>query len=1122
MLGERVVSTVKILAAFVCGFMLACVPAWPQATTTSNISGTVQDGSGLAVPGAEVRATQTETGLVRTVASSADGTYLLSNLPIGPYQLQVSKAGFSTYVQSGIVLQVNSNPTIEVGLKVGAVSEQVQVEASAVVVETQNTGVGQVIDNQRVVDLPLNGRNPQELVLLSTPSISMGLPINAGRGYPATAISVAGSSSLEILYELDGVDHSQAETNAPLPIPFPDALQEFKLETSSTPARYGHHAGAVVNMVTKSGGNDLHGDLFEFLRNGDVNARNFFAAARDTLKRNQFGGVIGGAVIKNKLFYFGGVQDTILRSDPGTTVITIPTAADQAGDFTVQASPACNAGKQITLAAPYVNNQISPAFLSPIAAKMNSWLPSSAVPTQCGVVTFGFPSASSEKQIVAKVDFQKSEKHSLFARFFTGRYNVQLPIADATKNLLVDTSGSAFNGQNNIADVGVIGDTYLISPTVVSTFRASAGYNPNTGIPAVTAFPKDVGININPISQYPFVGINITGSYSFGTAGLVPYRAPGQAAQVTEDIDMTKGNHQIAFGVNFANLRSAYVSNRLDNGEFQFTGSRTGIGMADFVAGLPATLQQAHGAASYYRANLIGLYVQDTWKATRRLTVNAGVRWEPFLPMHAAPSYPYVEAFSMSNFLGNIKSTVYPNMPAGMIFPGDKAWTNEGLAFAARDWKQFAPRAGLVFDPRGQGKEVIRAGYGIFFDVPGLGFATQTSNSQPFGGAVLLTNPNFANPYGTYPGGNPFPFTLGPNVQGQPYGVYNLYNIGNPTVYVQQWNLSVQRQFGSDWSVTLAYVGNKTTHQWIENELNPAVYIPGASCVINGTSYNPCSSTGNTDQRRILSLMNFSQGQYYSAMQTTYAAGNANYNAGIATIQKRFNKNVSALVLYTWSHCLSIAEPGGLNNHYDGQDPYNFESSYGNCTQDVRQLFSGSFAFASPKFSNRLVQKIAGNWQLSPIIRANTGLPINPLSGKDNALNGTLGSNSTTGIQRPNYICDPNSGFTQSLSAYYNNACIVQNGVGQLGNAGKNSLRAPGAIIVNVSLSRRFAIREKQSLDIRAEAYNLPNTANFGAPGNNLASSTFGKITSTLVSGGATSGQTGDPRILQVGIKYAF
>src|SRR5579871_6761049 len=412
----------KSAARSVLFFLFVCAAAWAQAVITSNVTGTVTDSSGLAVPGAEVKVTQSETGFIRTVTSGADGGYLITNLPVGPYQLQVTKQGFSTYSQTGIVLQVNSNPTINVALKIGAVTEQIQVEASAAIVETQNTSVGQVVDTQRVLDLPLNGRNTQELVLNAGPAVNLGQLVlinGAKRVYPGLQISVAGGSLLGTLYVLDGADHNNVENNSPLPIPFPDALQEFKVETSSMPARYGHHAAAAINMITKSGTNDMHGDLFEFIRNGDVNARNTFAAARDTLKRNQFGGVIGGAIIKNKLFYFGGYQGTILRTDPGTSVTVVPTKAMLAGDFTTfpaAGAAGCQA-KPVTLGAPFVGNQLSPALISPITAKIAASFPTPA-DQKCGQVTYGFPQQSDEKMILTKVDYQKSDKHSLFARFF--------------------------------------------------------------------------------------------------------------------------------------------------------------------------------------------------------------------------------------------------------------------------------------------------------------------------------------------------------------------------------------------------------------------------------------------------------------------------------------------------------------------------------------------------------------------------------------------------------------------------------------------------------------------------------------------------------------------------------
>jgi hypothetical protein len=305
-------STVKVVIAL----FIACAAMWAQ--STAQINGVIRDSSGLAVPGAEVKVTQTATGAVRTVTSGSDGGYVLPNLPIGPYLFEVTKDGFSKYAQAGIVLQVDSNPTIDASLKVGSVSEQVLVQADAAMVETHSTGVGQVVDAQRVSEMPLNGRNPIELVFLAGMASTAGgsTNINSVRNYPTVVVSVAGGQGNGITYLLDGASHQDPYNSASLPLPFPDALQEFKVETSALPAQYGYHAGAAVNAVTKSGTNEFHGDLFEFLRNGDLNARDFFSATRDTYKRNQFGGVIGGPVRKDKLFFFGGYQRTSLRSDP--------------------------------------------------------------------------------------------------------------------------------------------------------------------------------------------------------------------------------------------------------------------------------------------------------------------------------------------------------------------------------------------------------------------------------------------------------------------------------------------------------------------------------------------------------------------------------------------------------------------------------------------------------------------------------------------------------------------------------------------------------------------------------------------------------------------------------------
>jgi hypothetical protein len=352
------------LATALAIFVLSCGSIWAQAT--AQISGTARDQSGAVLPGVEVTATQTETGVARSAVTNETGAYVLPNLPVGPYRLEASLPGFRTFVQTGTVLQVNSSPVINPVLEVGQVTEQVEVQANAALVETRNVGVGQVIENQRILELPLNGRNVTDLITLAGSSVLM--TTSSLGGVPGTVrISVAGGVEYGVAYSLDGAMHNNPFDNANLPFPFPDALQEFKVETSGLTAQNGGHSGGSVNSVTKSGTNDIHGDLFEFVRNDLFNARNYFAQTGSTLKRNQFGGTLGGPIAKNKLFFFGGYQGTTLRQDPANLQAFVPTAAMLAGDFTAFASPVCNAGRQINLKAPFVGNKVSPTLFNKAA-----------------------------------------------------------------------------------------------------------------------------------------------------------------------------------------------------------------------------------------------------------------------------------------------------------------------------------------------------------------------------------------------------------------------------------------------------------------------------------------------------------------------------------------------------------------------------------------------------------------------------------------------------------------------------------------------------------------------------------------------------------------------------------
>src|SRR5437867_893548 len=438
-----------------------------SAQSTAQLSGTVRDQSGAVLPGVEVTVTQTATGLTRSMVTNETGSYVLPNLPIGPYRLEASLPGFRMFVQTGIVLQVSASPVINILMEVGQVAETVEVQADAALVETRNTGIGQVIDNVRVMELPLNGRQVTELIILSGAAVGGGAQ-NTPRNYPTDIISVGGGSNDGLTFMLDGGVHNDPYGNQALPLPFPDALQEFKVETSAVPAQYGYHSAGAVNVVTKSGSNEFHGSLFEFVRNRIFNARNTFATERDGLKRNQFGGVIGGPIVQNKLFFFGGLQTTLQRSDPKGNTTFAPTPQMLAGDWTTYASAACQSTGAMTLRAPFgtggfAPNTIDPALLSKPAVELVRRTNATTV-DGCGRVLFGRKTNADEWLPVAKMDYQVSQKQSSFGRFQLARLDTP---SDYDGQSIISISNPNFYRR---VKSFVLGDTYSVSPTMVSSF----------------------------------------------------------------------------------------------------------------------------------------------------------------------------------------------------------------------------------------------------------------------------------------------------------------------------------------------------------------------------------------------------------------------------------------------------------------------------------------------------------------------------------------------------------------------------------------------------------------------------------------------------------------------------
>src|SRR5262252_3810838 len=685
----------RVLAVFAAMLMLC--PAVLGQTVASQISGTVRDSSGAVLPGVDVKVTNTDTTAMRTTVTNETGSYVFANLPVGPYRLEASLPGFTSYVQSGIVLQVNSNPTINVELKVGQVFQVLEVQADANMVETHSNVIGQVVDQQRVAELPLNGRNVTQLIALfgaAVPNTGGGLASNLN--YPTVAaFSIAGGQNNATNYFLDGATHIDSRTNVGLPLPFPDALQEFKVETSTLPANYGSHPGGAVNAVTKSGTNQIHGDAFWFVRNGAMNARNFFAPVRDSLKRNQFGGVVGGPVVKDKLFFFEGYQGTTQRTAPATNIAFVPTADVLAGNFQAILAPPCQA-KQVNLPSSIANNNILlPGLINPVALKASSLLPVSTDP--CGKITYGVPSNSDEYQSVTRVDWQRNAKDQIFARYFITDYTLQ-SYYDKKNLLTAGTPGL----QDRVQSV-TLGDTYLVSANIVNSFRF--GFS-RSAVQRVTAdgvpTTAELGSNVfAPIKNY--IGqFQVPGYF---TISAIPGYVFNNLFNVSEDVSMTHNKHQIAFGFNYVHaqmnaLGPFQMNPRMTfNGQSVINGAATGNALAAFLTGRLDTLLQGNGQVGRENQNLPALYFQDNWKVSSRLQINAGIRWDPFIPQQA--KYGYASQFDLAKFNAGQVSQAFVNAPPGLTFPGDRGYP--GNAATSARYLDFAPRFGLVYDPTGRG-----------------------------------------------------------------------------------------------------------------------------------------------------------------------------------------------------------------------------------------------------------------------------------------------------------------------------------------------------------------------------------------------------------------------------------
>lgn len=1136
MFGLMALMTVQVLA---------------QAVNSAQIHGAITDPAGAVIPGAQVTVTQTETGMIRRTVSNSDGAFALPNLPVGPYSLEVTAAGFQNYVQTGIILQVSQNPKIDIRMRIGTVAQVEEVHSDAVMVNTNETSVSQVIDRERVVDLPLDGRQATDLILLSGGAANTAIPgndllssKNYGNGNVTSSvtatISVAGGQQNANNYLLDGGDHVDKFSNLNMPFPFPDAIQEFSVQTSTLSARYGEHSGAVVNVVTKSGTNHIHGDIFEFIRNDAVNAHHWIAPGvtpnpnDNALRRNQFGGTLGGPIVRDKLQFFVGYQGTRNFQMAAPTQVIIPTQAALNGDFSTMFSAACQANNKVktikdpTNGATFAGSQVPTIRFNQQALNILKLVPVSTNP--CGTTTLSIPNTGDENQGISRIDWMQSSKNTIFGRYFISDF-ADPPVFDGA-NLLTTTKAGQLARNQSL----VLGDTFTVSPTMVNSLHVTANRmaifrGPSGNVPD----PGSLGINVpSPVANDLVVSISNYFNVESGTATAGHFN--NNSLHVADDIDWTRGKHQLAFGFDFIHSQLNELSSFQSDGQFTFSGA-SGIGssgdaLVDFMLGSMATFAQGNNEQENWRQSYYGLYAQDSYRIRTNLTLNFGLRWEPYFP--AADRYNRGSSFSQAAFAAGTVSTVFPTAPPGLSYCGDP---QTPCSYVNSHWANFSPRVGFNWDPRGKGSETIRAGYGLFYDNPEEFYFDRFADNSPFGSGISLSRPagGLTNPYqGQTVPPFPLPFPTASNGFFPKSGVYiNLPTNLRPS-YVQQWNLAIDKQFGPSWLVSATYLGNRTNHIWLGYDANAPVFIAGTDCAASssvipthGAGTSPCSTTANEQVRRQLGLVNPTAGAFFSSISTATDNGNASYNGLLLSVNHRLNHNFTVLANYTYSHCMSLGDFGGeLSSSRLITDPNNFDGDRGNCSFDIRHIVNSSLVANSPRFSSGWARTLLSDWQLSGIIGYHTGNHFSVLGGTDSSL---------TGIKqdRANLIGDPNSGSCPngapvgSATCWFNTSAFVNGIAGTFGNSTRNMLVGPGFTTFNTGVSRQFKIREGQSLMLRGEAFNLLNHPNFANPvatNAGLAATVspvaaaippaaqFGKITTTL----------GSPRVLQLAAKYIF
>jgi hypothetical protein len=1053
-----------------------------QQAGTAGIYGAVQDAQGAVVPGAHVTLVDVARNQDRTASSNAEGLYSFPALPVGDYRVRVSHPGFHTFDQAGIHLEVNDNRKVDVKLEIGEVSTKVQVEAAAVAVVTSSATLKSVVDSKQIVELPLNGRNVAILAALTPGVVSTGVSGGSSKDSAGSVgLAVNGGRPNTVRFTLDGGDNEDNLQNENMPFPFPDAVEEFSVQTSNAAADTGKSSGGSVNVVTRSGTNTLHANAFWFIRNTNLNAQNFFSHQSDNLKRNQAGGTVGGPVVKNRLFFFGGFQETWLRTSPtDSKTLTMP-ASYRSGDF----SSLLKQSKPVIINDPSTNqpfpgNIIPQTRLSPAAQALLKYSPP---PAADGFDHWRVATPSDYREYIGRMDYRLSERHT-----FSGRYYQN----DTENDRAINPSdiNTVANSESTYAKNATVGYTFLATPTLLSdtqlTVARTVGLRSNTFDKTIA----DFGVDVHPTSNQISVSINGTSGLSLSTSNP-PARFARTNLELQHNWHWISGRHSFSWGADILLSRYNEYNAFQGSGAYSFNGRFSGFDQADFVLGLMSSFSQSNGELEFRRYHYLGFYAADTYRLTKRITLNYGLRWEPYFPITDVNDREV--QFSQPDYLRGTVSTRYVNAPPGLYYPGDSP-NGRGISKGGTDAskKQFGPRLGIAWDVTGDQKTSFRAGYGVFYDTAELYLYNNMNLQAPFSFSVAFQNGTFDKPYLGRENLNVFPYS-GDFSRTSPFQTPFAAVVLQPAwqqPYTQNWNTTLEHSFGP-WLASISYVGTKSTHLVGNADINAPIYNYSLPLKTN---------QGTINARR--------PRQEFQGITTIFTGLNSIYNGLQLSARKRFSRGFTVQANYTWSHALDELSKNAQVTSDNVQNPFNWRMARGSSDFDRTHLFTASYVWNLPGPKSPLGLFIA-NWQWSGILSAATGTPFGVNSTNDSMAGaGTAFAVATGDINLPD-----GRSRGQQIAQWFNTAAITQAADGTFGSLGRNVLRNPGTSNFDTRLSRLFPLKTKESANLQFlfEAFSVLNHPQLGAPDNRLGRSTFGMITSA-------SGN----RVLQFGLKLGF